>query len=87
MEAKPLARLQFAAAVHDAVEAGLLDRASLDAAAKALAEDQQPDGHWKVEEELAVGSPVTYGPVLATIWRGRCWATVTRSEFARLPNG
>jgi hypothetical protein len=65
-EAKPLARLQFAAAVHDAVEAGLLDRASLDAAAKALAEDQQPDGHWKVEEELAVGSPVTYGPVLAT---------------------
>lgn len=65
-EAKPLARLQFAAAVREAVEAGLLDRAALAAAADAIARDQQPDGHWKVEEELAAGSPVTYGPVLAT---------------------
>jgi hypothetical protein len=65
-EAKPLARLQFAAAVSDAAAAGLLDRAALESAAEAIAADQQPDGHWKVEEELAAGSPVTYGPVLAT---------------------
>ena len=65
-ESKPLARLQFAAAVREAVEAGLLEHEDLSAAAAAVAADQQDDGHWKVDEELAAGSPVTYGAVLAT---------------------
>ncbi len=65
-EAKPLARLQFAAAVREASAAGLLDGKALSIAADAVALDQQEDGHWKVEEELGAGSPVTWGPVLAT---------------------
>lgn len=70
-EAKPLSRLQFAAAAREAVEAGLVKRVVLERAAAAVAADQDAgDGHWKVEEELAVGSPVTYGPVLAT-WMAR----------------
>lgn len=69
-EAKPLARLQLAAAAREAVAAKLAEPAVLAAAAAAVAGDQDGDGHWKVEEELAVGSPVTYGPVLAT-WMAR----------------
>lgn len=70
-EAKPLSRLQFAAAAREAVAAGLVKRVVLERAAAAVAADQDAgDGHWKVEEELAVGSPVTYGPVLAT-WMAR----------------
>ncbi len=65
-ESKPLARLQFAAAIREAVAAGLVDPANLASAAETVAADQQSDGHWMVDEELAVGSPVTYGPVLAT---------------------
>lgn len=66
-EAKPLARLQRAMAVREAVAAGLLDRQTLEDSAALVARDQQSDGHWQVEDELAaVGSPVTYGPVLAT---------------------
>jgi hypothetical protein len=65
-EPKPLARLHIAAAAREAVDAGLVERTVLDRAAEAVAKDQQADGHWKVEEELAAGSPVTYGPVLAT---------------------
>ena len=81
-EAKPLARLQFAAAVCEAVEAGLLERGLLEQAAAAVAKDQQDDGHWKVEEELAPGSPVTYGPVLAT-WLARQVLTAANHDGHR----
>ncbi len=80
-EPKPLARLQFAAAVREAVKAGLLDRALLGKAAQAVAGDQRPDGHWQVEEELAAGSPVTYGPVLATFLAGQVLETAGRDQY------
>ena len=60
-EAKPLAQLQFAAAACEAVEAGLVQRGLLEQAAATGAKDQQDNGRWKVEEELASGAPVTYG--------------------------
>jgi hypothetical protein len=64
---KKLARLQFAAALAEAIEARALhDRAFLRQAAQLLAQDQRPDGAWQVEGEALVGSPVTYGAVLAT---------------------
>ncbi len=62
----PLARLQFAAAAREALRAGAVGPAVLTRAAALVAADQQPDGRWKVDEELAAGSPVTYGSVLAT---------------------
>jgi hypothetical protein len=62
-EEKPLARLQFASTLAAAGE-------SLEEAAALVAEGQLGDGHWKVDEETAPGSPVTYGPFLGT-WLAR----------------
>ena len=58
---KPLARVQYAS-----VLARLGDRKALTVAARLVAESQSKDGHWQVDEELAPGSSVTYGPVLGT---------------------
>lgn len=63
---KKLARLQFAAALADAVRARLIDRALLREAAIAIAGLQQSDGSWIVEGEEPLGSPVTWGSSLAT---------------------
>ena len=64
---KRLARIQFAAALVAAVEAGLVpDRRAIQQAATLLAADQQPDGSWRVAASGMVGSPATYGPSLAT---------------------
>jgi hypothetical protein len=62
-----LARLQFTAALGEAAAAGLIaDRAAVAGAAARLLDDQQPDGSWRVDEETAAGSPVTWGGALAT---------------------
>ena len=64
---KKLARLQFAAALAEATDAGLVgSRAALGDAAGRLAREQEPDGCWQVEAEAGPGSPVTYGSALAT---------------------
>lgn len=66
-EPKPLARVQYAAALLAARKAGLAtDDAALRQAAALLAKDQSPDGHFQVDEEKVEGSPVTYGPAVAT---------------------
>lgn len=62
-EQKTLAAVSFGAALA-AGQPGLPD------AAEWLARAQEPDGHWRVDEEKMAGSPVTYGPVLAT-WIAR----------------
>jgi Squalene-hopene cyclase C-terminal domain len=68
---KVLARLQFAAALASAIDAGrVADRAPLLRAAARLVDDQAEDGSWKVEDQDQVGSPATYGRPLAT-WVGR----------------
>jgi hypothetical protein len=60
-----LARVQFAAALAAAVEAGhCRSRTALARAAELVAECQRPDGTWPIEAEV-VGSPAAYGASLA----------------------
>jgi hypothetical protein len=64
---KGLARIQFAAALVEAVDARQVKgESSLPRAAELVAEHQQPDGSWKVDAEGTIGSPATYGSCLAT---------------------
>jgi hypothetical protein len=64
---KRLARLQFAAALAAAVEAGrVADRSALVRAADRVADDQAADGSWPIDDAGLVGTPATYGPPLAT---------------------
>jgi squalene cyclase len=64
---KVLARIQFAAALVEALDADRVkDRKPLAQAAQRIAADQQRDGSWKVDAKGAVGSPATYGSCLAT---------------------
>jgi hypothetical protein len=62
-----LARIQFAAALTEAVETGMIpDRGVLNRAAQLVAEIQEPDGGWPSDAPGTIGSPVTYGRPLAT---------------------
>lgn len=68
---KKLARIQFAGALSEACEPGPSRirpncAAWLTVATNAVRGDQQPNGSWPVDAGGAVGSPVTYGPYLAT---------------------
>jgi hypothetical protein len=64
---KKLARIQFAAALAQAYDAGIVhDRAALSAAAQSLLPYQEADGSWQIDAGSAVGSPVTYGAALST---------------------
>jgi hypothetical protein len=64
---KFLARLQFAAALADALDAGLVkDPKALVQAAELVAEYQRKDGSWQPDGGGNVGSPATYGAALAT---------------------
>ncbi len=64
---KRLARLQFAAGVAEAFRASAIrDRSVLIDAASSLLPYADRDGAWPVDAESAAGSPVTYGPALAT---------------------
>jgi hypothetical protein len=64
---KNLARIQFAAALVDGLEVGVIkNREVLGKAAMLVAENQKPGGSWQVDAPGNVGSPATYGPCLAT---------------------
>jgi hypothetical protein len=64
---KVLARIQFAAALGEALESRLLkDRKPLELAAESLVSDQGKDGAWKLDAASSIGSPATYGTCLAT---------------------
>ncbi|MBI1792334.1 MAG: terpene cyclase/mutase family protein [Acidobacteria bacterium] len=64
---KKLARIQFAAALAEAVQSGLVaDRKILVQAAESLLPYQEADGSWQVDAGAEVGSPATYGARLAT---------------------
>ena len=76
-----LARIQFAAALTAAVDAGILKKkAPLVEAAGLLVEDQQEDGSGRVDVAGTVGSPATYGSVLATYLARR---TLVRADARR----
>src|SRR5262249_48619872 len=63
---KKLARLQFAASLMEARDAGLAkDQRALAQAAALVAALQDRDGSWQIQEG-AVGSPATHGTTLAT---------------------
>lgn len=58
-DTRTLSKVQFASAlalIGDVREAAAM-----------VVKDQSADGHWKVDEEMAPGSGVTYGPVLGTV--------------------
>jgi Prenyltransferase and squalene oxidase repeat len=64
---KRLANIQFAAALSAAFEAGLVkDRQPLVEAVVKLLTDQDADGSWKIDTGKTLGSPATYGTLLAT---------------------
>jgi squalene cyclase len=64
---KGLARIQFATALAEAIDAGLAkDRQLLKQAANLVLENQQKDGSWQVDVDGSIGSPATYGAILAT---------------------
>lgn len=64
---KKLARIQFAAALVAAREAGLVQgKDSLLEAAELVAAFQEQDGSWPTEVDGSLGSPATYGVTLAT---------------------
>ncbi len=64
---KQLAGIQFAAALVDALEAGLVkNRTALPRAAALVAAYQRKDGSWLIDAGESVGSPATYGTCLAT---------------------
>jgi len=64
---KKLARLQFAAALAAAHEAGLAgDPRALTEAGRLVAEQQEKDGSWRVVPAGTLGSPTTHGTALAT---------------------
>jgi hypothetical protein len=64
---KNLARIQFAAALVDSLDAEVIkNREVLARAAELVAQNQKPDGSWQVDAPGNVGSPATYGACLAT---------------------
>ncbi len=79
---KVLARIQFAASLADAVDSGRSkDRGALTRAADQVAGDQSGDGSWRVDVEGNVGSPATYGPVLATVMACRSLRAADLQRF------
>lgn len=80
---KQLARIQFAAALTDAVATGLTsDRQALGQAAALVAEDARDDGSWEVDAPGTLGSPVTYGQALATYLASRTLAAADPAKYA-----
>ncbi len=64
---KPLVHIQFAQALREAAQAGVLNDPRLPRqAADLLVVDQDKAGCWKVDADAVEGTPVTYGAVLAT---------------------
>ena len=67
---KTLAKIQFASALAVAERHGKAAAADLDAAAKLLVAEQKPDGSWELDSSQSLGSPATYGTIIAT-WSAR----------------
>lgn len=65
-----LARVQFASALAVAERHGRAASTDLEAAAKLLVADQDANGSWTLDDSQGIGSPATYGAILAT-WSAR----------------
>jgi hypothetical protein len=77
---KGLARLQFAHAVLEAVDAGRIRAGVLTSVGEMITEGQGPDGAWQINAAGLLGSPATYGNALATAVARRILA---RADAAR----
>ena len=79
---RTLARIQFANALLSAQEAGLIgDGDALVRAGDLVAEDQSPDGSWRLDESGSIGSPATYGRFLTTWAARRVLKTASAARF------
>ncbi len=67
---KTLAKIQFASALAVAERHGKAASTDLEAAAKLLVSEQQADGSWQLDQSQSLGSPATYGTLIAT-WSAR----------------
>jgi hypothetical protein len=65
-----LAKIQFASALAVAERHGKAASTDLEAAAKLLVAEQQADGSWQLDQSQSLGSPATYGTLIAT-WSAR----------------
>lgn len=80
---KKLARIQFAAALTEAGAAGLIQSAeAASEAGRLLVEIQTPEGAWGLDTGGALGSPVTYGPYLATALAIRTLSNAEGERYA-----
>ncbi len=78
-----LVRIQFARALLEAIEAGLVkERQPLLDAARLIAADQQKDGSWRVSADGTLGSPATLGSALATHLARRVLVSADASTHA-----
>jgi hypothetical protein len=73
-----LATVQFAAAAAAAAQVGLLETGgnAAQAIGKLLRADQDQRGSWQIQGGHAVGSPATYGTLLATVLGRQALATL-----------
>jgi len=67
---KTLAKIQFASALAVAERHGKAASSDLEAAAKLLVADQHASGSWELDASQSLGSPATYGTLIAT-WSAR----------------
>lgn len=79
---KPLARIQFASALSLAVNARLADHAALVEAGKFMLADQRTDGSWQLDTSQSLGSPTTYGTMLATAAALRVLRAADAKQFS-----
>ncbi len=82
LDDQPLARIQFASALADAVEHGMAPASALLEAARLVASDQHDDGSWHLDPSNSLGSPATYGRALATWAARRTLGAAGAAEFA-----
>ena len=84
---KNLARIQFTAALAEAVRTGIVrNKPIFDSAAAALVKLQSPDGSWQVDTGGLPGAPATYGTALATYLSRRSLEIHKRSQFSSAIN-
>jgi hypothetical protein len=82
MSDKGLARIQFAAALAEALGAQQIqDHQALVRAAQLVANLQHKDGSWTVDANNNLGSPVTYGACLATHQACRILKTADKDRY------
>jgi hypothetical protein len=82
-----LARLQFAAALAAALDAGWIkERKLLKQAAQRVADKQNPDGSWEFDANGSIGSPATYGLSLATSLTRRTLQQADAKSFQQALN-